>query len=170
MFVLNGTCITFLCIFKVSICSLYLLYFEIQVGACNLVKMQPVLILIIIPREKFLSQTTEKKEKDDAMTVWLNDAQLIQRSMSKIYKFNLDVFHNFIYRMSHSAALFLPSSVRCTISNIMPLCGLLDICFSPNADENRPPCVCSSCTLSLVPQGSFWRRQTGALLMVQGTV
>lgn len=39
-----------------------------------LVKMQPVLILIIIPREKFLSQTTEKKEKDDAMTVWLNDA------------------------------------------------------------------------------------------------
>lgn len=90
--------------------------------------------------------------------------------MSKIYKFNLDVFHNFIYRMSHSAALFLPSSVRCTISNIMPLCGLLDICFSPNADENRPPCVCSSCTLSLVPQGSFWRRQTGALLMVQGTV
>lgn len=30
--------------------------------------------------------------------------------------------------------------------------------------------VCTSGTCSLIPQGSFWKRQTGVLLMVQGTV
>lgn len=104
------------------------------------------------------------------MTVWLDDAKLIQRITER---------HTIL-----TWKCFKSSSTVCLIHQLAPLCHLhwdpdyyskplhilLDICFSPNADENRPSSVRISYTLSLIPQGSFWRRQTGVLLMVQGTV
>lgn len=100
------------------------------------------------------------------MTVWLDDAKLIQRHI-QFWLGNIPSVH--LQYVSFTSSL-LPSSLTYRLLNLVPLHRLLDICFSPHADKNRPCSVCSPCTLFLLPQGSFWRRQTGILLMVQGTV
>lgn len=92
----------------------------------------------------------------DVMTVWLPGAKL--RELQKHY-FKLEMLHKFIHNMNVCHRHWDPHYKT-----------LLDICFSPNAEENRPSSVSSSRTLSLLPRGSFWRRQTRVLLMVQGTV
>lgn len=48
--------------------------------------------------------------------------------------------------------------------------NLRHVIFSKTRWEQAFFSVCTSGTRSLIPQGSFWKRQTGVLLMVQGTV
>lgn len=48
--------------------------------------------------------------------------------------------------------------------------NLRHVIFSKTRWEQAFFSVCTSGTCSLIPQGSFWKRQTGVLLMVQGTV